>query len=310
MRKLAPHGAGGPTSRWMNIDGPFHYLDYGGLVDGPLLVCLHGLSGSAHTWRPIAPTLTTAGRVLAVDLVGFGRSSCAGRPVTLPANQQYLDRFLRRITAEPAILVGHSMGATIAAMQAALNPKTTAGLVLINPAIPWQLQDQISPFLAAAIGASGFLVAMLPGPGRRERARDMQQLLGDFLRIRYPGLIPAAVKIVTKGVASTRLGDRAADPETRAAFLSLLWTLGRRWQFAATVRSVRAPVLLLHGDRDRMVPTGAVAAIAAANPAWQLHVARSIGHFPPLEVPDWTISHILTWLDEENLRHRTVDHRV
>ena len=284
-----------------DIDGPYHYLDYGGHGRGPVLVCLHGLSGSSETWAPIAPELAAIGRVLAVDLIGFGRTSRAGRSVSLPANQRYLDRFLRATAGEPAILVGHSMGATIAVMQAARHPETTAGLVLINPAVPWHFDDRVSPLLAGLIATAGLLAATLPGRGRRKRARVMRQLLRDFMRTRYPDLIPAAVKVLTTGAAKVPLGERSANPQTRGAFRSLVWTLTRRWRFAAIARKVRAPVLLLHGDRDRLVPSGAVSAIAAANPSWHVHVARSVGHFPPQEVPEWTIDRILEWIDQEHL---------
>ena len=302
MRMPSPGGQDGPSSRLTDIDGPYHYLDYGAQGRGPILVCLHGLSGSSETWAPIAPELARIGRVLAVDLVGFGRTGRAGRSVSLPANQRYLDRFLRATAGEPAILVGHSMGATIAVMQAARHPETAAGLVLINPAVPWHFEDRVSPLLASLIATLGLLAATVPGPGRRRRARVLRQLLRDFMRARYPDLIPAAVKVVMSGAAKAPLGERTANPATRAAFRSLVWTLTRRWRFAAIARKVRAPVLLLHGDRDRLVPSAAVSAMAAANPSWHVQVAHSVGHFPPQEVPEWTTDRILEWLDQERLR--------
>jgi len=65
------------------------------------------------------------------------------------------------------------------------------------------------------------------------------------------------------------------------------------------LRSYRGPVLLLHGDRDRLVPVAAARAVARANPAWRFEVAHDVGHVPQLEVPDWTAGHILDWLATE-----------
>jgi pimeloyl-ACP methyl ester carboxylesterase len=295
-----PSGGDGPVPRslWADIDGPIHYLDYGGPADGPVFVCLHGLSGSGSTWSPIAPALTRIGRVLAIDLVGFGESEPCGRSVTLPASQHYLDRFLGQVAGRPAILVGHSMGATIAVMQASRRPQTTAGLVLINPAVPWQFQDRTSALVAGLIGALTLVAMTRPGAAGQRQARELRQMLRDFLRIRYPGLLPRAFQSVRHGLGMTGLSDRTAQPENRAAFRSLTWTLARRWRFARMARRVRAPVLVLYGDRDRLVPPGAVAAVAAANPAWRVHVARGVGHFPPLEAPDWTMGHIRSWFGE------------
>jgi pimeloyl-ACP methyl ester carboxylesterase len=285
-----------PSSRWTDIDGPFHYLDYGGPVGGPVLVCLHGLSGSSESWAPIAPTLARTSRVLAVDLVGFGRTVRRGRSVTLPANQSYLDRFLRQVVGTPAILVGHSMGATIATLQAAKHPETTSGLVLINPAVPWKFRDPASAYLAGALGALALAAMTLPRAARRDHSKELQYLVSDFLRIRYANAPTMAVKVVRDLAATPRSGDHTAHAGTRPAFRSLVWTLARRWRFAALARHVRAPVLLLHGDRDRFVPPSAIAAIVTANPSWVLHVAEGVGHFPALEAPEWTINRIVPWL--------------
>ena len=61
-------------------------------------------------------------------------------------------------------------------------------------------------------------------------------------------------------------------------------------------RSIDAPVLLLHGDKDRLINIATARAAAAANPSWQFEVARGVGHVPQLEVPQWTVDQILGWL--------------
>ena len=61
-------------------------------------------------------------------------------------------------------------------------------------------------------------------------------------------------------------------------------------------QSIDVPVLLLHGDRDRLVPIAAARAAARANPSWQFEVAEGIGHVPQLEAPEWTADRILGWI--------------
>ena len=61
------------------------------------------------------------------------------------------------------------------------------------------------------------------------------------------------------------------------------------------------PVLLLHGEKDRLVSIGAARAVAAANPSWRFEVAPDVGHVPQLEVPAWTAGHILDWLTSKGL---------
>jgi pimeloyl-ACP methyl ester carboxylesterase len=66
-------GLGAPSagaSWWTDLDGPVRYLDFGGPADGLVIICVHGLGGSAVNWTAIAPLLTGTCRVLAPDLAG------------------------------------------------------------------------------------------------------------------------------------------------------------------------------------------------------------------------------------------------
>src|SRR3954452_357495 len=82
------------TSATLDWDGPVHYVDFGGNPDGPTFVLVHGLGGSHLNWDLLAPLLTAHGRVLAVDLPGFGRSARGGRRASVQANVAVLRRFL------------------------------------------------------------------------------------------------------------------------------------------------------------------------------------------------------------------------
>jgi pimeloyl-ACP methyl ester carboxylesterase len=65
------------------------------------------------------------------------------------------------------------------------------------------------------------------------------------------------------------------------------------------LRTIAVPVLLLHGDQDRLVPIASARTAAAANPMWRFEVARGVGHVPQLEVPEWTLSQILDWMETD-----------
>src|SRR5947209_5928929 len=82
------------VSKHADLDGPVHYLDFGG--SGPALVCAHGLSGSALNWMAVGPALAERHRVLALDLRGFGRTPL-GPGTRLGDNRHLLDRFLRDV---------------------------------------------------------------------------------------------------------------------------------------------------------------------------------------------------------------------
>ena len=67
-----------PQSRWADVGGPVHYREWEGPADGPIFVCVHGLGGSLLNWAGVAPGLARHGRVVALDLAGFGLTAPEG----------------------------------------------------------------------------------------------------------------------------------------------------------------------------------------------------------------------------------------
>lgn len=289
-----------PISRWADLDGPVHYVDYGGPDDGPLLVCVHGLGGSLLNWAALAPLLTHRCRVVALDLAGFGRTSSGSRSTTVRANQRLLDRFLTEVTGVPAIVLGNSMGGVIAIMQAAQQPDTTAGLVLIDPALPMALGARPDPRVLATFAA--FMVPVLGRTvlERRRTETSAEQAARAMLRLccADSSRVPDAVVAQHIELAGERREYPDVDAEMLAAAQSLVWVLADRRKYAAMQRSVAAPVLLLHGDQDRLVHIASARAAARANPDWRFEIAAGAGHVPQLELPEWTAQRILGWLAE------------
>src|SRR5689334_8517196 len=87
---------------------------------GPTIALLHGLGGAASNWALVAPALARRSRVVVPDLPGHGGSSA------LPAPVETLDPYADRVAAllaEPAVVVGHSLGAVVALRLAARRPE-------------------------------------------------------------------------------------------------------------------------------------------------------------------------------------------
>ena len=287
-------------SRWADLDGPVHWLDYGGPPDGPLLVCVHGLGGSALNWAAVAPVLASTCRVVAIDLAGFGRTRGGARSTSVHANQRLLHRFLTEVAGTPAILVGNSMGGLISILQAAQRHDTVAGLVLVDPALPLALWSRPDPRVVSTFAA--FLV---PAVGRRVLARrrdasSAEDAARSLLRLccADPNRVPTDIVDLHIELASQRREYSDVDSEMIAAAQSLLFVLADRRRYAAMQRSIDVPVLMLHGDQDRLVSLASARAAAAANPEWQFEIAYGIGHVPQLEAPEWTLGKITAWLAE------------
>lgn len=286
-------------SRFVDLDGPVHVADFGG--SGTPIVLVHGLGGSHVNWLAVGERLAERGRVLAPDLAGFGRTPLAGRSSGVGDNRALLDRFLGASCAEPAVLVGNSMGGLIALMEAALRPDRVAGLVLVGPAQPRPLLAAVDWMVLASFAA--YATPVFGESFVRWRAR----LLGPEGVVRQTlalccvdaDRIPRDVYAAHVALAAERA---AAMPWAAEAFLAAARSIVARtiragW-FAELVRGVKAPTLLVQGDCDRLVPLAASRALAESRPDWRLEVLPGIGHVPQLEAPDRFVDLVGAWLDE------------
>jgi pimeloyl-ACP methyl ester carboxylesterase len=287
-----------PTSRWVDLGVPVHYVDHGGPPDGPLLVMVHGLGGSLVNWAALAPLLTDTCRVLALDLIGFGHTQAGTHSTSITANQHMLHRFLGEVAGGPVILVGNSMGGAITILEATQHPESVNAVVLIDPALPVKVGSQPDPLVAASFG-----MYAVPHLGRamlraRRRVRSPEQLAMDVLRLCCvdPTRVPADVLAQHMQMARERSQYPDIDKHFLDAARSLMRMLVRRSSYEAAMKAIRVPVLLLHGEKDRLVAIGASRAAAAANPSWRFEVAPDVGHVAQLEVPEWTAGRILDWL--------------
>jgi pimeloyl-ACP methyl ester carboxylesterase len=68
--------------------------------------------------------------------------------------------------------------------------------------------------------------------------------------------------------------------------------------YRGAMAALRAPVLLVHGDRDRLVPVAAARAAAEQHPHWRYLELPGVGHVPQLQMPDALAKDLLAWLEE------------
>jgi len=135
---------------------------------------------------------------------------------------------------------------------------------------------------------------------RRRDSASAEEAAHAMLRLccADPSRVPADVVDLHVDLADQRREYTDVDSEMLGAAQSLLWVLADRRRYAELQRSIDAPVLLLHGDRDRLVNIASARAAAAANPSWRFEVAHGVGHVPQLEVPEWTAERVLRWLGD------------
>jgi pimeloyl-ACP methyl ester carboxylesterase len=111
-------------------DVPMRWIEVG---SGPVVVLIHGIPTSPALWRRVVPELPDA-RLLAVEMVGYGRSWESGRArdIAVKAQAGYLSWLLEELDVSRAALVGHDLGGGVAQILAVQRPSLCAGLVLTN----------------------------------------------------------------------------------------------------------------------------------------------------------------------------------
>lgn len=284
-----------------SIGGPVHYVDHGG--EGPPLVLVHGLGGSHVNWCAVGDLLAKNHRVRSIDLPGFGLTRLHGRKADVDSNAKVLTRFVREVVGGKATLVGNSMGGLITLLVAADAPELVKSAVLVNAAVPHAKG-------APADRQVGLMFAtyMIPWVGERALRKysaklTTTQFVNQTMRLCAADarkLDPAHVAAHV-ALAEKRRNDPSAIDEGQAAFLAAARSLvravwnGRSGRAAKAIDAIRAPVLVLQGDRDRLVNVGSARAVAARR-GWDLEVFEGIGHVPQLEIPERFVDVVTRWV--------------
>ncbi|HEY6866190.1 MAG TPA: alpha/beta hydrolase [Candidatus Eisenbacteria bacterium] len=117
---------------------------------GPTIVLVHGLGSSAAHWLPVARELGRDHRIVLIDLPGHGASEMP-QHLTLERAAQALDLALASEAPVPSVLVGHSVGGLVAALEALDHPERVRGLVLVETALKPQIVGAERDTLLAAL---------------------------------------------------------------------------------------------------------------------------------------------------------------
>ena len=270
--------------------------------DGPLVVLVHGLGGSASNWLEVMEPLAEIGDVVAPDLAGFGE--CAPVRANGPrpaANARFVATLINALDAGPVVLAGNSMGGLVTTLLAADHPELVDHLVLLCPALPpWLPGVRPSKFQISSFGPF-----LLPGVGpmlMRRRIRRMT--FEEQYRSMMEGLVPDAdvipERMVRMGVANlARVRQlRWRNEAFRAAVTGLFEHQigpGRRRTLEAMER-IEAPTLYLRGAEDPLVLWATTAMVERTRPDWTIEEPEGIGHVPMIEAPEWTAQRIVSFV--------------
>jgi pimeloyl-ACP methyl ester carboxylesterase len=247
--------------------------------DAPAVVLLHGFGSSLQTWDAWAAALGGRWRVLRLDLPGHGLT---GPDPTGDygdtRSHALLDALLDTRGLARATIVGHSIGGRIAWSYAAARPGRIERLVLVAPdgfASPG-FEYGRAPDVPAVLGAMRWALPRAALRANLEAAFADPARLTDGLVDRYHALMlaPGNRDAMLARMRQTVL----QDPRPRLA-------------------TIEAPVLLLWGERDAMIPVANADDYVEALRHAALVRLPGVGHVPQEEAPDASVRAVVAWLD-------------
>lgn len=255
----------------------------GGPEDGPPLVLVHGLAGSASNWALVAPRLAERRRVLIVDLPGHGGSEPLPAAPTLEPYADRVARVAEREGFEAADYAGHSFGGLVALRLAMWEPERVSSLVLAAAA-GISSSTRLAERLLAFVGFAQ--------PGRRVsphwRAVARSSLLKRILFTHWFAADPAGL---SDAAVEAALRDIKLHTDTDSA-----WRALTRDDPRPDLDLVRSPCLVLWGANDNQLPVDNAYDYARRLRA-PLRVIADCGHLLILERPEACIDAIETFLD-------------
>lgn len=267
-----------PESRYISVQGMnVHYRDVG---EGPVLICLHGIFASLHTWDAWTQTLSKHFRVISIDNPNFGLTGAHPEGLRKHLYSDFLNDFTNAMGIDRCYMAGNSLGGWMTFEFAARFPEKVEKLILLDSA--------------------GFF--FIPPPILISMAMPFGSWFAS--RFKMPRSVLKAVIKTTYGDPS-RLSDEMVD-----VYHDMLLREGNRDAAGRVMRFIRntvgfdhsylkqikQPTLIMWGRKDGWIPVSHVEKFNAAVPHAEVCIYEDCGHMPMEEIPQRSAADALRFL--------------
>lgn len=262
-------------SAFLDVAGArVHYRDEGPR-DGPVVLALHGMCSSLHTWEGWVDALAESVRFVRLDLPGFGLTGPSdANEYSLSYYVEALVEFCDALGIDRVIPAGNSLGGAIAWRFAATHPGRVDGLILLNSD-----RQEVVPAEAKAFAIPGLDVAARYATPRSALRAVLRDAYGD------PSALTAA--------RARRYHDLVLRAGNRRATLEVLRDAAPA---GVTPRDVTCRTLVQWGKADDWLPVSLGERLTAEIPDAKMRTYPGVGHVPMEEAPQETAADAATFL--------------
>lgn len=270
----------GPNDRFVEVAGARVRVREEGPKDAPPIVLIHGFTFSLESWDHVAEFVSLDHRVIRYDLLGHGLTGPdKQKRYSIPARAEFLGALLDKLGIPKTAIAGNSLGGTIAWRYAAAHPERVSKLILMDaPVFPFNAVHD-KPMLAPA--ALKAYLKLAPVSGLQKMAAINWS---DSSRIQQRRLkqIQDMMKREGNGQAGIDHVAQFTMPDP-----------------AALLKKITAPVLIIWGADDRVIPVANGLKTKEALPGSAMMVIAGAGHVPQEEKPLDTAGAIADFLQEK-----------
>lgn len=253
-------------------------------VESDAIVCVHGNPGPMDDFEPVVPALRELGRVVAMDLPGFGR---ADHPrdfdFTVSGYARHLAAVLDEVGVRRAHLVLHDFGGLFGLTWAAQHPQRVASISLIGTGVfddyNWHKYAKIwqTPVL-------GELFQLVGTAGILKRALDQDNPI-PIPREHVDRVMGYADWAHKRAVLKLYRSARALAPVFAA--------------IKPQLREIMAPVCVLWPEGDPYLSVSYAARQRETFPQAEVHILKGLGHWPIIDAPNAVLAHLQPFLAKQ-----------
>lgn len=267
----------GFSEKYLEVDG-LNISYYEDEADSqPVMVLLHGFTSNKDIWLRFAKHFVDEYRVIIIDVAGHGNTPyLASLDHSAPAQAKRVFDFLAKQNIKQFHVAGNSMGGAIAALLAIEHPSSVLSMLMIDPAgFKAPSPSELDKYLAQ--GENPFLIDSI------EEFKSFYPLT-----MAQPPWIPTA--------ALDYVGSLYIERKTRWGAIFNQLDISRI--FTDELADIKAPSLMMWGDKDQLLDVSSVEVWQQKMPQLQVKIWQDVGHMAMIEIPSASAKYYQEFLDK------------